>query len=157
MPDTEQSAPSEVAGRWQTDVVHKRDLFSTVERGRFRTPTGAVEAVLRRIDVVPWWTQPIARLLFRHERNALALAGELGIATLVRYGPTSADGAVSMRDSFKATLRMRPDRIVVGELRGGVALEPIAATTSGHGGCMLTLHAAHLGATRWRGWRRWPR
>ena len=51
--------------------------------------------------------------------------------------------AVSIRDLFKATLRMRPDRIVVGEIRGGEALDLIQAMTSGHGGCLSTLHATY--------------
>jgi pilus assembly protein CpaF len=52
-------------------------------------------------------------------------------------------GAVSIRDLFRATLRMRPDRIVVGEIRGGEALDLIQAMTSGHGGCLSTLHATY--------------
>lgn len=52
-------------------------------------------------------------------------------------------GAVAIRDLFKATLRLRPDRIVVGEIRGGEALDLIQAMTSGHGGCMATLHSTH--------------
>jgi len=51
--------------------------------------------------------------------------------------------AVSIRDLFKATLRMRPDRIVVGEIRSGEALDLIQAMTSGHGGCLSTLHATY--------------
>ncbi|HEX7603533.1 MAG TPA: CpaF family protein, partial [Polyangiaceae bacterium] len=51
--------------------------------------------------------------------------------------------AISIRDLFKATLRMRPDRIVVGEIRGGEALDLIQAMTSGHGGCLSTLHATY--------------
>jgi pilus assembly protein CpaF len=51
--------------------------------------------------------------------------------------------AVSIRALFKATLRMRPDRIVVGEIRDGAALDLIQAMTSGHGGCLSTLHASH--------------
>jgi pilus assembly protein CpaF len=50
---------------------------------------------------------------------------------------------VSVRDLFRATLRMRPDRIVVGEIRGGEALDLIQAMTSGHGGCLSTLHATY--------------
>lgn len=50
-------------------------------------------------------------------------------------------GSVSIRDLFRATLRMRPDRLVVGEVRGGEALDLIQAMTSGHGGCLTTLHA----------------
>ncbi|HMA94769.1 MAG TPA: CpaF family protein [Polyangiaceae bacterium] len=51
-------------------------------------------------------------------------------------------GAVSIRDLFRATLRLRPDRVVVGEIRGGEALDIVQAMTSGHGGCMGTLHAS---------------
>jgi predicted Ser/Thr protein kinase len=72
--------PSEIEGRWRPGVVLKRDLFSTVERGRYLASQGEAEAVLRRIDQVPWWTYAIARHLFARERKALAVAGELGIA-----------------------------------------------------------------------------
>jgi hypothetical protein len=61
-------------------VVLKRDLFSTVERGRFASGSGEVEAVLRRIDEVPWWSYGLARHLFARERRALVIAGPLGIA-----------------------------------------------------------------------------
>lgn len=50
--------------------------------------------------------------------------------------------AITMRELFRACLRMRPDRVIVGEVRGGEALEIVQAMTSGHGGCMGTLHAA---------------
>ena len=52
-------------------------------------------------------------------------------------------GQISVRDLFRATLRMRPDRIVVGEVRGGEALDLVQAMTSGHGGCLGTVHATH--------------
>jgi pilus assembly protein CpaF len=52
-------------------------------------------------------------------------------------------GAVSIRDLLRATLRMRPDRIVVGECRGGEALDLIQAMTSGHGGSLSTVHATY--------------
>ncbi len=52
-------------------------------------------------------------------------------------------GGVTVRELFRATLRMRPDRIVVGEVRGGEALDLVQAMTSGHGGCMTTVHATH--------------
>lgn len=74
------SLPPEIEGRWTSNVVLKRDLFSTVERGRFATPSGQVEAVMRRIDEVPWWCFGFARHLFARERRALAAAGELGVA-----------------------------------------------------------------------------
>jgi pilus assembly protein CpaF len=52
-------------------------------------------------------------------------------------------GKVSIRDLFRATLRMRPDRIVIGEIRGAEALDIVQAMVSGHGGCMGTLHATY--------------
>jgi len=72
--------PRDIEGRWTAGVVLKRDPLSTVERGRFASGSGDVEAVLRRIDEVPWWSFGLARHLFARERRALAIAGELGIA-----------------------------------------------------------------------------
>jgi hypothetical protein len=74
------SLPGEIEGRWQTRVVLKRDALSTVERGRFRSDAGEIEAVLRRIDEVPWWSLALARHLFSRERRALAAAGAMGVA-----------------------------------------------------------------------------
>ena len=74
------SRPSEIADRWRSDVVLKRDVFSTVERGHFRTEQGEVEAVLRRTDEVPWWSSPLARHLFTRESRALLRANPLKIA-----------------------------------------------------------------------------
>jgi Flp pilus assembly CpaF family ATPase len=51
------------------------------------------------------------------------------------------EGEVSIRDLVKCTLRMRPDRIVVGECRGGEALDMLQAMNTGHSGSITTLHA----------------
>ena len=72
--------PAELDGRWRAGVVLKRDVFSTIERGHYRTDTGEVDAVLRRLDDVPWWSRPLAYKLFKRERKALAIAGPLGVA-----------------------------------------------------------------------------
>ncbi len=50
-------------------------------------------------------------------------------------------GAISIRDLVRNALRMRPDRIVVGECRGGEALDMLQAMNTGHDGSMTTLHA----------------
>jgi predicted Ser/Thr protein kinase len=68
-----------LSARWTEGVLLKRDVFSTVERGRFRTANGEVEAVLRRLDQVPWWSLVVARHLFARERRALALARDLHV------------------------------------------------------------------------------
>jgi hypothetical protein len=79
------TATDGLAGRWQTTVVLKRDVFSTVERGTFRSDGGDVPGVLRRLDEVPWWSRPLARHLFNRERRALASATSLGIAPPLIY------------------------------------------------------------------------
>ena len=50
-------------------------------------------------------------------------------------------GGVNIRQLFKASLRMRPDRIIVGEVRGGEALDMVQSMISGHSGSMTTVHA----------------
>jgi predicted Ser/Thr protein kinase len=68
-----------LSARWIEGVLLKRDVFSTVERGRFRGPDGDVAAVLRRLDQVPWWSYLPARHLFARERRALAKAHGLQV------------------------------------------------------------------------------
>jgi pilus assembly protein CpaF len=50
-------------------------------------------------------------------------------------------GTVSVRDLVRNSLRMRPDRIVVGEVRGGEALDMLQAMNTGHDGSLTTIHA----------------
>ncbi len=70
---------NQLAARWIEGVLLKRDVFSTVERGRFRSDRGEVDAVLRRLDQVPWWSFVLARHLFARERKALTLAKGLDV------------------------------------------------------------------------------
>ncbi|MET0919920.1 MAG: CpaF family protein [Acidimicrobiia bacterium] len=57
--------------------------------------------------------------------------------------PANAEGAggVAVRDLVRAALRMRPDRLVVGEVRGGEALDMLQALNTGHEGSLSTIHA----------------
>jgi len=50
-------------------------------------------------------------------------------------------GAITIRDLFRNTLRMRPDRIIVGECRSGEVLDMLQAMNTGHDGSMTTIHA----------------
>ena len=57
--------------------------------------------------------------------------------------PANAEGAgaVSVRELVRGALRMRPDRLVVGEVRGGEALDMLQACNTGHDGSLSTVHA----------------
>ncbi|WP_297353108.1 hypothetical protein [Paraburkholderia sp.] len=68
-----------LSAHWTEGVLLKRDVFSTVERGRYRSETGEVDAVLRRLDQVPWWSYILAQHLFKRERRALTLARDLHV------------------------------------------------------------------------------
>src|SRR5438874_776537 len=79
-----------LSARWTEGVLLKRDVFSTVERGRFRDDAGEVDAVLRRLDQVPLWSYPLARHLFARERRALALARDLDVGPRLLWAGRSA-------------------------------------------------------------------
>lgn len=68
-----------LSAKWTEGVLLKRDVFSTVERGRYHTGGGEVDAVLRRLDQVPWWSYLPAQHLFGRERRALAEARDLHV------------------------------------------------------------------------------
>lgn len=58
-----------------------------------------------------------------------------------RHPAPSGRGALNVRDLFRNSLRMRPDRIIVGEVRGGEALDLVQSMISGHSGSLSTIHA----------------
>lgn len=68
-----------------------------------------------------------------------------GIDNLVRLetrnANTSGSGAITIRDLIRSSLRMRPERIIVGEVRGGEALDMLQAMNTGHDGSLSTGHA----------------
>lgn len=68
-----------------------------------------------------------------------------GVKNLVRLEARNAnaegDKAVTIRDLIKSSLRMRPDRILIGEVRGGEAIDLLQALNTGHDGSISTGHA----------------
>lgn len=90
----------------------------------------------------------LSALLPAHERIVTVEdAAELYLSqphavSLDAHPPTfDGKGEYSVRDLVKHALRMRPDRIVVGECRGGEAVELVQAANTGHAGIMTTIHA----------------
>jgi len=72
----------------------------------------------------------------RNRRSARSM-----LSTWKSSNPTGSAAGASIRDLFRSSLRMRPDRIIVGECRGGEALDMIQAMTSGHSGSLSTVDA----------------
>ncbi len=83
------------------------------------------------------------RIVVIEDSRELQLQQEHVVQLEARPPDPKGRGEITIRDLFRATLRMRPDRIVVGEIRGGEALELVQAMTSGHGGCLSTVHATY--------------
>ncbi len=71
----------------------------------------------------------------------LALAQSHVVSLEAKPANLEGKGAVSIRELLKNALRMRPDRILVGECRGGEALDMLQAMNTGHEGSMTTTHA----------------
>lgn len=95
------------------------------------------------LNALSAFAAPDERIIVIEDARELQLQRSHVVQFEAQAEDAKGEGRVSIRDLFKATLRMRPDRIVVGEIRGGEALELIAAMTSGHGGCMSTVHASY--------------
>ncbi|MFO0677791.1 MAG: CpaF family protein [Polyangiaceae bacterium] len=95
------------------------------------------------LNALSSFVPPGERVVVIEDSREVQLQREHVVQLEARPADPRGRGQVSVRDLFRATLRLRPDRIVVGEIRGGEALDLIQAMTSGHGGCLATLHATY--------------
>jgi pilus assembly protein CpaF len=81
------------------------------------------------------------RILTVEDTAELILHHEHVVRLEARPPNTEGRGAVTIRDLVRNALRMRPDRIIVGEVRGAEALDMLQAMNTGHDGSLTTLHA----------------
>ena len=89
---------------------------------------------------------PLDRIVTVEEVRELgALPTANHVSLVVRESNVEGAGAVELTDLVKATLRMRPDRVVLGECRGEEIADLLRAYNSGHRGGMTTLHADGVG------------
>lgn len=95
------------------------------------------------LNMLTTFVPPRERVVVIEDSKEVQLQNEHAIGMEARPPDERGRGGVSIRDLFRASLRMRPDRIVIGELRGGEALDLVQAMVSGHGGCLGTLHATY--------------
>jgi pilus assembly protein CpaF len=81
------------------------------------------------------------RIITVEDAAELQLQQEHVVRLETRPGAGDGSNAITIRDLIKNSLRMRPDRIVVGECRDGAALDMLQAMNTGHDGSMTTTHA----------------
>jgi pilus assembly protein CpaF len=84
---------------------------------------------------------PQQRIITIEDAAELSLVQEHVVRLETRPANVEGQGAVSIRDLVRNALRMRPDRIIVGEVRGGEALDMLQAMNTGHEGSLATVHA----------------
>ena len=96
--------------------------------------TTCCNALARAID-------PTERIVTIEETAELRLDQPHVVRLEARPANAEGTGAVGVRELVRSALRMRPDRIIVGEVRGGEALDMLQACNTGHDGSLSTVHA----------------
>ena len=81
------------------------------------------------------------RLLIIEDSSELKIKTDHVVFFETKHADPMGNGAVTIRDLMRSALRLRPDRIIVGEVRGPEAMDLITAMNTGHGGSMGTTHA----------------
>jgi pilus assembly protein CpaF len=101
--------------------------------------TGSGKTTL--LNILSQYIPDDERLVTIEESAELQLQQPHVISLETRPANVEGQGEIKQRDLVRNALRMRPDRIVVGEVRGGEALDMLQAMNTGHEGSMTTIHA----------------
>jgi pilus assembly protein CpaF len=101
--------------------------------------TGSGKTTL--LNVLSAFIEPQDRIVTIEDSAELQLRQEHVVQLETKPANIEGSGAFTIRDLVKNALRMRPDRIIVGECRGGEALDMLQAMNTGHSGSMTTAHA----------------
>ncbi len=101
--------------------------------------TGSGKTTL--LNVLSRWIPDNERVVTIEDAAELQLQREHVVSLETRPPNTESRGEVVQRDLLRNSLRMRPDRIIIGEVRGGETLDMLQAMNTGHEGSMTTIHA----------------
>lgn len=93
------------------------------------------------LNVISSFIPEHERVVTIEDAAEIQLRQEHVVTLEARPANVEGKGAVTIRDLVRNSLRMRPDRIVVGEVRGGEALDMLQAMNTGHDGSLTTVHA----------------
>jgi pilus assembly protein CpaF len=84
---------------------------------------------------------PDQRILVLEDSSELKIYNEHVVYMEARPADEYGKGLVTLRDLVRSSLRLRPDRVIVGEVRGGEAMDLISSMNTGHSGSMGTVHS----------------
>lgn len=119
------------AGLLKTAVQEKCNIF--ISGGTSTGKTTFLNALLKEVDSAE-------RLILIEDTPELKIAHENAVG-LIASRSALGEAVVTMEDLLNASLRMRPDRIILGELRGAEAFTFLRSVNTGHPGSMTTIHA----------------
>ncbi len=118
-------------------------LIAAAVRGRLNTlvsgGTGSGKTSL--LNVLSSFIPEGERIVTIEDAVELRMGQEHVVRLEARPGNSEGRGLIEIRDLVRNALRMRPDRVIVGECRGGEALDMLQAMNTGHAGSLSTLHA----------------
>ena len=117
-------------------------LAATVEAGmNILISGGTGTGKTTMLNVLSSFVPRVDRIITIEDAVELQLLQEHVIRLEARPPNIEGQGQVTIRDLVRNALRMRPDRIIVGEVRGAEALDMLQAMNTGHDGSMSTVHA----------------
>lgn len=85
--------------------------------------------------------EPRERVVCAEDTSEITFVSAHVVRLQTRPVGPEGQGEVSLRDLVRTSLRLRPDRLIVGEVRGGEVIDMLLALSSGHRGCWSTVHA----------------
>jgi len=127
------SITQELADRFKLLVEAKYNIFISGGTGSGKTTF---------LNALSNYIPKDERVITIEDSAELQITGVENIVSMeTRNANTSGVGQITIRDLIRSSLRMRPERIVVGEVRGGEALDMLQAMNTGHDGSLSTGHA----------------
>lgn len=127
-----QSITEEMLGFLKEAVIKRQNIIISGGTGSGKTTL---------LNIISGFIPPKERIVCIEDAAELNLKQEHVVRLEARPSNIEGKGQVSIRDLVRHALRMRPDRIVVGEVRGAEALDMLQAMNTGHSGSLTTAHA----------------
>ncbi len=124
-----------------TDEMNKLICAAVVGKLNILISGGTGSGKTTLLNIISGYIPEDERIITIEDSAELQLQQPHTVRLETRPANIEGNGEVSQRDLVKNCLRMRPDRIIIGEVRGGEAIDMLSAMNTGHEGSLATLHA----------------